>query len=141
MAPTMNLPQHLELTVGEGDGLPVSYAATASNGSPVVCTPASGSTFPIGDTDVHCSVTWPGGTVEGSFAVSVLSSPQASSDPIGRTVAVGNKTYTVVASRTRNGVAGYLELSAHRPRGRRRRRSRCTRANRWYRTVKMNSLR
>jgi hypothetical protein len=76
-APTLTLPgdQTAEAT-GPG-GATVTYTATAAdaedNPDPTpVCSPASGYTFPVGSTQVNCSVTDSGGlTTSGFFAVTV----------------------------------------------------------------------
>ena len=75
-APVLTLPadQHLEAT-GPG-GATSTYTATAADavdGSVTpTCTPASGSTFPLGSTTVQCTVTdAAGNTAKGSFAVDV----------------------------------------------------------------------
>jgi hypothetical protein len=62
----------------------VTFVVTASDGqdgdltSSVVCTPASGSTFPLGETTVNCSVTDNGGLqATGSFKITVVDTTPA----------------------------------------------------------------
>ena len=49
----------------------MTYYVTATGGATVVCTPASGSTFPIGTTTVSCTATNSGGQATASFNVVV----------------------------------------------------------------------
>jgi hypothetical protein len=75
-APSLNLPSNLTAEATSASGALVSYTATASDtqdGSLTpTCSPASGSTFPLGPTTVNCSVTDSGGlSASGSFTVTV----------------------------------------------------------------------
>jgi hypothetical protein len=75
-APTLSLPSNITTEATSGAGAAVSYTATASDtqdGSLTPnCSPASGSTFPLGPTTVNCSVTDSGGmSASGSFTVTV----------------------------------------------------------------------
>jgi YVTN family beta-propeller protein len=73
-------------------GAPVSYTVTATDivGGAVTpaCSPASGSTFPVGSTTVNCTATDPSGnTGTGSFTVKVVdTTPPAVSVPADKTV-------------------------------------------------------
>jgi large repetitive protein len=49
----------------------VTYAVTATGEATITCTPASGSTFPIGVTTVNCTATNAFGSDSGSFTVEV----------------------------------------------------------------------
>jgi hypothetical protein len=77
-APTLVLPSDMTVEATSSAGADVSFVVTASDledgnlTSSVSCTPASGSTFALGETTVNCSVTDGGGlTTEGSFKVTV----------------------------------------------------------------------
>jgi hypothetical protein len=77
-APTLVLPTDLTVEATSSAGAVVNYVVTASDAqdgdltSSVVCSPASGSTFPLGTTKVNCSVTDAGGLeTTGSFNVKV----------------------------------------------------------------------
>lgn len=74
--PTLHLPGDLTVEATSAAGATVSYTATADDAAPahptVTCTPASGTTFPMGATDVSCSATdAAGNTATGSFTVTV----------------------------------------------------------------------
>jgi hypothetical protein len=77
--PTLGLPEDITAEATSGAGATVSFVVTASDvedadldGDDVVCTPASGSVFPLGETTVECSVTDSAGEkTEGSFKVTV----------------------------------------------------------------------
>jgi HYR domain/Bacterial Ig domain len=72
-APTLNLPD--DITKEATGPIAVTYEATATdNGQnvPITCTPASGSTFPLGTTTVNCSAKDAAGNeAKGSFKVTV----------------------------------------------------------------------
>lgn len=75
-APTLTLPAPILVAATSPAGAVVTYTATATDlvqGTvPVVCTPPSGSTFPIGVTTVSCSAADASGNVAtGSFTVTV----------------------------------------------------------------------
>lgn len=75
-APVIHLPDNFTLPAVSRSGAEVTFNATASDvvdgALPVSCTPASGSTFPLGTTMVNCSVTdKAGNTTSQSFIVSV----------------------------------------------------------------------
>jgi len=73
--PTLTLPGNQTVSVNGVTSAIVGYTATASDGGTVLtpsCTPASGSSFPLGITSVSCSVTdAAGNTSSGSFTVTV----------------------------------------------------------------------
>jgi outer membrane protein assembly factor BamB len=75
--PTLHLPGNITVVAGDSSGAVVTYNVTADDAidpSPSVnCTPPSGSTFPIGTTQVNCVASdASGNTASGSFNVSVL---------------------------------------------------------------------
>jgi hypothetical protein len=75
--PTLTVPSTITAQVTGPNGAPVTYTATASDLcdglTTPTCTPASGSTFPIGTTQVNCSATDKEGlTGTASFDVLVI---------------------------------------------------------------------
>jgi hypothetical protein len=83
-APTLVLPTDMTVEATSSAGADVSFVVTASDledgdlTSSVTCTPASGSTFALGETTVNCSVTDGGGlTTPGSFKVTVVDTTPA----------------------------------------------------------------
>lgn len=79
-APVLTLPHVTVDATGPG-GAAVAFAATAADlvdgAVPVSCTPASGTTFPIGNAPVSCTATDAHqNTASGSFVVEVLGAPQ-----------------------------------------------------------------
>jgi hypothetical protein len=76
-APALNLPANMMLEATSGDGAVATYTASATDivdGALLpTCTPASGSTFPLGTTTVNCTVEDAAGNeVTGSFTVTVV---------------------------------------------------------------------
>jgi hypothetical protein len=69
--PVLVLPSNFNAEATSAAGAVVTYAASATDGTPVSCSPISGSTFPFGPTTVHCQATNPGGTTLGSFQITV----------------------------------------------------------------------
>jgi hypothetical protein len=74
--PTLHLPADITVSADANCVKVVTYTATATDivdlTDPVVCTPASGSTFVLGTTTVNCSSTdHHGNTATGSFSVTV----------------------------------------------------------------------
>ncbi len=74
--PTINVPANITTPATSKSGAVVSYTATATATEELVssfsCTPASGSTFPIGTTEVKCTaVTGHENTAKASFDVKV----------------------------------------------------------------------
>ena len=75
-APVLTVPGAMSVAATSASGAVVAYSVTASDpddaAGPVACTPASGSTFPIGTTTVNCSSTDShGNTGSASFTVTV----------------------------------------------------------------------
>ncbi len=77
-APTLSLPSPFTVDATSPGGAPVSYTVTATDPDnaasdlKISCSPASGSTFPIGTTTVNCTAKDPAGnTSSGSFQVVV----------------------------------------------------------------------
>lgn len=71
--PTLTLPADITAEATSPAGAVVTYEATADENAPVVCNPASGSTFPLGTTTVNCSATnILNQTTTGSFHVTVV---------------------------------------------------------------------
>jgi HYR domain len=76
--PTLALPSNIDKVEATGPGgAPVSFTATAwdivDGAVPVVCNPASGSTFPLATTALSCSSTDAhGNTAAGSFTIQVV---------------------------------------------------------------------
>lgn len=76
-APVLSLPANMTVEATSAAGRTVTYTASASDVSPasptVTCTPASGTTFPLGLTTVNCSATdAANNTANGSFNVTVV---------------------------------------------------------------------
>ena len=83
LPPTVTCPANRQTPASGGQPTPVNYdVPVAQNGQPpvtVVCAPASGSAFPIGDTSVTCTATDAlNQTGTCSFVVSVTAVPQIS---------------------------------------------------------------
>ena len=77
IAPELQVPDDITTVTSDSAGAVVSYDVTATdNADPnpqVTCAPASGSTFPIGETTVTCTATdSAGNTVSATFKVTVL---------------------------------------------------------------------
>jgi hypothetical protein len=77
-APTLSLPANLTVEATSAAGAAVAYTATATDAEEGAltpsCSPASGSTFPLGTTTVNCSATdhgTPPKSAAGSFTVTV----------------------------------------------------------------------
>jgi len=71
LAPVLTLPADIKVEATGPNGAMVPYVATADRGT-IMCTPPSGSVFPLGTTIVQCSATGPGGTTNGSFTITVV---------------------------------------------------------------------
>ena len=87
-APTLTLPGNLTAEATGPNGAAVSYTATASDAEDGAlaadCSPASGSTFPLGTTTVNCSATDSAGASDtGSFTVTVVDTTPPSITWIG----------------------------------------------------------
>jgi hypothetical protein len=90
-SPVLSLPTGIEVNATGPDGAVVTFDATATDNDPatpaVTCTPASGSTFPIGETTVSCSaVDAMGHETTGTFVVTVIQpdteGPTVVGDPV-----------------------------------------------------------
>jgi hypothetical protein len=80
-APSVTVPANMTATATTPSGAVVTFTASASDlvdgTRPVVCSPASGSTFPIGTTTVGCTATdTHGNSANGSFTVTVVTPAQ-----------------------------------------------------------------
>jgi hypothetical protein len=76
-APTLTLPASFSVIADDNVGIEVGFAATADQDATVVCTPPSGSFFPIGPTPVNCTATNAFGVSStGSFTIAVLVDPR-----------------------------------------------------------------
>ena len=76
--PTITCPAPVSVCVAAGVASSnVTYAAptTTGDGAAVVCSPASGSSFPLGTTTVNCTATTGGGQATCSFTVTVGDAP------------------------------------------------------------------
>lgn len=83
-APTLTLPGDMTIEATSSAGATVTFTVPASDAqdgdltASVVCTPASGSTFQLGETTVNCSVTDNGGLeASGSFKITVVDTTPA----------------------------------------------------------------
>ncbi len=75
--PTPSLPPDITKTTTDSNGSQVMYTATATDdvdgNVPIDCSPASGTTFPLGTTTVNCAATdQAGNQATGTFKVNVL---------------------------------------------------------------------
>jgi hypothetical protein len=75
--PTLNLPTAITKTATGASGATVTYTATATDDEdgnvPASCSPASGSLFPVGTTQVQClAIDAAGNQASGSFQVKVV---------------------------------------------------------------------
>ncbi len=70
--PALFLPDNLTEEATEPGGAVVTFTATSADGTPVICSPASGSLFALGTTTVNCSATNSAGTTNGSFTVTIV---------------------------------------------------------------------
>jgi hypothetical protein len=69
--PTITVPNDVKAEATSGGGARVDYHASTSDGR-LVCTPASGSIFPIGTTTVRCAARNAAGATRGTFPVVVV---------------------------------------------------------------------
>jgi hypothetical protein len=83
-APTLVLPNDMTVEAATSAGTPVDFVVTATDNEDgdltgsVTCSPTSGSTFPLGETVVNCSVSDGGGlTTPGSFKIKVVDTTPA----------------------------------------------------------------
>jgi hypothetical protein len=73
-APVMTVPANISETATSPSGKTVTFSVTATDVFPVTisCVPASGATFPVGNTTVACTATdTSGNSASGSFVVSI----------------------------------------------------------------------
>jgi hypothetical protein len=108
--PTLHLPTNSTVEGNTTGGATVTYDATATDtedatAPPTVCSPASGSLFPLGATTVSCSATDGGGlTTNGSFTITVVDTTPpvlanaadidvTTNDPTGATVTFGSPSF------------------------------------------------
>jgi HYR domain len=95
--PVLRLPSDLTKEATSRNGAQIRFAASATDGVdgpvPVTCTPASGSTFPLGTTPVACSaIDRAGFAASGGFTINVLDSrPPSLKLPGGLTVEATSK--------------------------------------------------
>ncbi len=123
--PVLSLPPHLTVEAASTAGQSVSFVATATDAvtsSPeVACTPASGSTFPVGDTLVSCVATdAAGNSSQGSFTVTVTLPVFGRIAGIGSVVAGGARvSFMFDVSESRNlAERGWVVLQVRDGRGR-----------------------
>lgn len=70
--PEFEVPEVLYVEATSLQGDVVTFNFVSNDGSPVICSPASGSVFPLGHTQVNCSATNANGTTEHDFPLLVL---------------------------------------------------------------------
>jgi outer membrane protein assembly factor BamB len=110
-SPVLTLPANQKVNAPSPTGVVVSYTVTAidpDDSAPTIvisCTPASGSTFPLGITIVSCSAIDPAGNKSsGSFTVTVVMPTTVGLGSSINPVAVGQSvTYTATISPTPTG--------------------------------------
>jgi hypothetical protein len=69
--PVLTLPSNIIVEATSSAGVAVAFTVTATDNATIDCTPASGSTFPLGTTTVNCTASASTGTTSGSFTVTV----------------------------------------------------------------------
>ncbi|HEX2754370.1 MAG TPA: HYR domain-containing protein [Candidatus Limnocylindrales bacterium] len=102
--PTLHLPSGILAEATSPAGAAVKWSATATDAEDATpptptCSPASGSTFPLGITTVHCSVTDGGGLKDsGSFLVTVEDTtvPKLVGMPADQNLTTGDPAGTTV---------------------------------------------
>ena len=95
--PTLTLPADITVEATGPGGAVVTYAASASGGASISCTPASGVQFALTVTTVQCSATNAGGTATGSFKVTVRdTTPPSITVPVKITAEATSATGAVV---------------------------------------------
>lgn len=70
--PVVIVPDNINVEANTPNGAVVTFTATAIGATSLVCTPPSGSTFPIGTTTVSCTATNPAGSDTDVFQVRVF---------------------------------------------------------------------
>ncbi|HEX3068467.1 MAG TPA: HYR domain-containing protein, partial [Thermoanaerobaculia bacterium] len=71
-APVITVPSDITAEATSAAGRAVSFTVTATDNATILCSPASGSTFPLGTTTVTCSASTAGGTSSDSFHVTIV---------------------------------------------------------------------
>ena len=105
-APVLSVPASFTVNATSPAGAQVSYAVTATDdfpGSPAIaCSPASGSTFPIGDDAVACTATDAAGNAStGSFIITVRGAADQANALLAAVTALdGTVNHGVVTSLT-----------------------------------------
>jgi LPXTG-motif cell wall-anchored protein len=112
-SPTITPPANISVAATSASGAVVSFTATADDLEDVaitpVCTPASGSTFPIGETTVTCTATdSEGNSVSGTFVVTVRNTAPVLSVPANVSVTASSAsgapvTFAATALDTQDG--------------------------------------
>ena len=100
--PVLTLPSDIIVSATSTSGAEVSFVVTANDlvdgPRPVICSPASGSTFSIGTTTVNCSaIDSNDNTATGSFKVTVDDAPPVLTIPSDMTVTATNASGAVVS--------------------------------------------
>ena len=124
-APSLTLPGDLTATATSPSGAAVTYTASASDlvdgARAVSCSPASGSTFPIGTTQVNCSTSDAhGNTATGLFNITVTAAAQPGRMTGDGEIEIGVATHAfafLVQERTSGGDLGAIryEITTRRP--------------------------
>ena len=70
--PALFLPDDITEEATGPTGAAVTFTVSSADGTPVSCSPASGSTFPLGETTVTCQATNTAGTTTGTFKVTII---------------------------------------------------------------------
>ena len=101
-APTFAPPANISTPATGASGAVVSFTATGGDvedsSIPAVCTPQSGSTFPITTTTVNCTVTDSrGATATGTFTVTVTNNAPTFTPPVNITAEATGPTGAAVA--------------------------------------------
>jgi uncharacterized repeat protein (TIGR01451 family) len=102
-SPVVSVPAALTREATSAAGAVVTFIASAidlvDGGDAVVCVPASGSTFAIGSTTVHCSATdAAGNTTTAAFTVMVVSAPPPPGGPVPALQAIAGKVNALTSA-------------------------------------------
>jgi hypothetical protein len=81
-APEITVPADISTPATSASGASVTFTATATGNATITCSPASGATFPIGDTTVTCTATNAAGSSSGTFQVTVTDGPPTLTVPV-----------------------------------------------------------